>query len=145
PLGCSAYGDSNEPGDMLVIMRLEEKCDDDKQRLFEHSLANDKQPGDSEVTLKWEFDKAGPPQGLVERLISSCHVLGEVDARVCWRYGAAFKCRRKERSGKGKRSLFTVALSRASYSGHELEFTARVVGPLENARVWAAIRYVASG
>ncbi|CAM9227842.1 unnamed protein product, partial [Sphacelaria rigidula] len=102
-------------------------------------------PGDSEVTLKWEFDKAGPPQGLVERLISSCHVLGEVDAKVCWRYGAAFKCRRKESSAEGELSLFTVALSTASYSGHELEFTARVVGSLENARVWAAIRYVASG
>ncbi|CAM9863942.1 unnamed protein product, partial [Sphacelaria rigidula] len=144
PLGCAAHEDRNGPRDMLVIMRLEEKCDSDKHRLFEQSLAKNRLPCDREVMLKWEFDRAGAPQGLVERLIASCHVLGEVDSKVCWRYGAVFKSHFKESSAEGKRSLFTVALSMASYSGPEREFTARVVGPLANARVWAAIRYVAS-
>ncbi|CAN0500241.1 unnamed protein product, partial [Scytosiphon promiscuus] len=63
---------------MLVVMKLDEKCTIDKRRRFEE-LAAHKLPGDREVVLKWKFDKAGPPQGLVERLITSCHVLGKVE------------------------------------------------------------------
>lgn len=44
-----------------------------------------------QVVLKWRFDWAGPPHGLVERLIASCRVIGEVEHGLCWRYGAAFK------------------------------------------------------
>lgn len=34
---------------------------------------------------------AGPPSGLVERLIASCRVIGKVEQGLCWRYGAVFK------------------------------------------------------
>lgn len=44
-----------------------------------------------QVALKWRFDWAGPPHGLVERLITSCRVLGEVEKGLCWRYGAVFR------------------------------------------------------
>eukprot|EP00903_Cladosiphon_okamuranus_P018362 g16892.t2 len=86
--------------DMPVIMRLAETRNKYHEVLF-NGLAP-KMPRDREVTLNWEFDKAGPPYGLVERLIVSCHVLGE---RV---------------------------------------LTAKISGPLDDMRVWLAIRYVAS-
>lgn len=143
PLGYMADGDSSDPQDWLVIMRLDERCDVEMQREFGR-YALEMQPGDQEVTLKWKFDKAGPPHGLVERLIASCHVLGKVKSKACWRYGAVFKSHFKRSRANGNGPLYAVALSMMSYNDPERELTARVVGPLQDARVWAAIRYVAS-
>lgn len=47
--------------------------------------------GPEQVVLKWRFDWAGPPRGLVERLIASCHEIGKVEQGLCWRYGAVVK------------------------------------------------------
>lgn len=141
PLGHTADAGSQ---DMLVIMRLDEKCDGDARREFDRELESETRPGDREVTLKWKFDKAGPPNGLVERVIASCHVLGKVKSKTCWRYGAVFKSHCKRSGVNGKDPLYTVALSMTSYNDPQRELTARIVGPLDNARVWAATRYVAS-
>ncbi|CAM9199811.1 unnamed protein product [Ectocarpus sp. 8 AP-2014] len=126
---------------MLVIMRLSETCNEHQRTLFD-ALAR-KMSRDRVVTLKWEFDKAGPPYGLIERVIASCHVLGEVETGACWRYGAVFKSH-DMRSVEGNVRLYTIALNMTSYNESERVFTAKVFGPLDNKRVWVAIRYVAS-
>lgn len=141
PLGHTTDGCSGDPHDMLLVMRLDEKCDGMTQREFERELGSE---SDKKVALKWKIDKAGPPHGLVERLIASGHVLGKVKPKACWRYGAVFKSRLKRAGVNGKDSLYTIALSMTSYNDPQRELTARVVGPLEDARVWAAIGYVAS-
>jgi len=138
PTAPSDIGDWN---DMLVIMRLSETCNAYQRTLFD-GLAPE-MPRDRVVTLKWEFDKAGPPYGLIERLIVSCHVLGEVETGACWRYGAVLKSH-DTRFVEGIVRLYTVALSMTSYNESERVLTARVFGPLDNKRVWVAIRYVAS-
>lgn len=143
PLGCGAHSDGSDVQDMLMVMKLDEKCNDGKRRRFEE-LAARKQPGDGEVVLKWKFDKAGPPQGLVERLITSCHVLGKVAYEACWRYGAVFTSHFKRGRAESNVRLYTVALSMTSYADPDRVLTARVVGPLEDEKVWAAVRYVAS-
>lgn len=78
--------------DMLVIMRLPETRTPTQQRQLEELLAGARRrQGMREVVLKWRFDAAGPPIGLVERLIASCYVVGKIELGLCWRHGAAFK------------------------------------------------------
>lgn len=137
----TAPSDVSGSNDMLVIMRLSETRNGYQRTLFD-GLAP-KMPRDRVVTLKWEFDKAGPPYGLIERVIASCHVLGEVETGGCWRYGAVFKSHDR-RSVEGSVRLYTIALSMTSHNESERVFTAKVFGPLGCKRVWVAIRYVAS-
>lgn len=137
-----AHRDGSASQDMLVIMRLSETCNRHQQQLFRGLAPQTLR--DREVTLKWEFDKAGPPYGLVERLIVSCHVLGEVEMRSCWRYGAVVKSRFTRSLAEVNVRLYTVALSMTSYTDSERVLTAKVFGPLDDKRVWLAIRYVAS-
>ncbi|CAM9979903.1 unnamed protein product [Ectocarpus sp. 12 AP-2014] len=136
----AAHRDGSDPQDMLVIMRLSETCNEYQRTVFDG--LGPKMPRDRAVTLKWKFDKAGPPYGLVERLIVSSHVLGEVETGACWRYGAIFNSHFRRRFDDGR--LYTVALSMTGYNEPERVLTARVFGPLDDKRLWLAIRYVAS-
>ena len=132
--------------DMLVIMRLLEECTGPKKVDFDNGLKESLKHG-REVKLKWEFDSAGAPYGLVERLIASCHIIGEVEQGACWRYGALFKSHvRTERDGK-KIRLFKFAVVYNDDPDHrDLEgiLTLRMIGDLEDDLVWKALRYVAS-
>ncbi|CAN0457985.1 unnamed protein product, partial [Ascophyllum nodosum] len=123
---------------MLVIMRLPEECSDKQKTDIDSAIAealHDRQ----EVELKWQFDAASAPYGLVERLISSCHVLGNVELRACWRYGALFTSRQTMwRHGK------RIPLYKFLIRYHESMLSLRMIGPLSNDRVLAALRYVAS-
>ena len=47
--------------------------------------------GAREVTMNWDFDFAGAPGGLVERLIARRHVIGKAEKALCRRSGAVFK------------------------------------------------------
>lgn len=127
---------------MLVIMRLPEACNGNQQLLFDN-LSAETQPGDREVTLKWRFEKGGPPDGLVERVIAACHVLGKLEKGSCWRHGAVFRKQLELRVAGGV-PWITIALGTTSSDDSRREFVARVFGSLEYERVWEAIRYVAS-
>ena len=129
---------------MLVVMRLPETCSGDQRRLLFDGLSTEMKPGDREVALKWRFEKGGPPDGLVERVITSCHVLGELEAGSCWRYGAVFRKWLQLGGSTGGVPLFRIALGMTGSDDSQREFVARVVGSLEDERVWEAIRYVAS-
>ena len=126
----SMHGASTHPPDMLVLMRLGEIPNE--EQLGSHTTAP---VGDaSEAILKWEFDSAGAPYGLVERIIASCHKIGVTERGLCWRYGAIFR-------GGQMSHLITTAI-RYDTTAHLL--MVRVIGRLDNLRVWASLRYVAS-
>ena len=133
----ASHGDE-ESKDMLVIMRLPEECSDEQRRAIDTSVENVRQDC-REVKFKWEFDAAKAPYGLVERLISSCHVIGEVEQDLCWRYGALFSS--PEMAWRDNRQ---VRLYKFLIRYHERMLSLRMIGPLSDDRVLAALRYVAS-
>ena len=143
PLGRQAVlsdrrGSHTSHGDMLVIMRLPEECSDEQRRAIDSSVVNVRQDC-QEVKLKWEFDAAQAPYGLVERLISSCHVIGEVEQDLCWRYGALFTSHQRTWGDNRSVRLYKFVIS---YDNCMLSL--RMIGPLSNDRVLDALRYVAS-
>ena len=132
--------------DMLVLMRLPEECTGSRKNDLDKGLKEALKHG-REVKLKWEFDSAGAPYGLVERLIASCHEIGEVEQGACWRYGALFKSHeRTERDGKKIRLYRFAIIYNDDPDHHDLEriLMLRMIGDLEDKIVWAALRYVAS-
>ena len=133
----TSHGDG-ESKDMLVIMRLPEKRSDEQQESIVSSFANVHRDC-REVTLKWEFDAAQAPYGLVERLISSCHVIGELEQDVCWRYGALFTSHQMTPGDNRQVRLYKFLLS---YDNCTLSL--RVIGPPSDDRVLDPLRYVAS-
>ncbi|CAM9834872.1 unnamed protein product [Ectocarpus sp. 6 AP-2014] len=129
--------------DMLVIMRLPETCgtEHELQELISYQM---RRHSDREVTLMWRFDGAGPPYGLVERVIASCHAVGVVEMGLCWRYGAVFQSRAMATSD-GSDSLYTFVIRYDYAVGDERRILSmRMFGPLQDDRVWAALRWVAS-
>ncbi|CBN78377.1 LRR-GTPase of the ROCO family, putative pseudogene (Partial), partial [Ectocarpus siliculosus] len=126
--------------DMLVIMRLPETCgtEHELQELISYQM---RRHSDREVTLMWRFDGAGPPYGLVERVIASCHAVGVVEMGLCWRYGAVFQSRAMATSD-GSDSLYTFVIRYDYAVGDERRIL--MFGPLQDDRVWKALRWVAS-
>ena len=131
----------------LVIMRLSDKCNcSDK---INATLDGAKALGDCEqVTLKWMFS-AGPPYGLVERLIASSHIIGKVEREMCWRYGALFKSHQWTRRRNKNVRLYTFVIHYEviydrEHNHRDDVLTMRMIGPLADERMWVALRYVAS-
>lgn len=131
--------------DMLVIMRLPEKCGQRQQQEQREMIASlQKKFGYREITLKWRFDSAGPPYGLVERVIASCHAIGIVEMGLCWRYGAVFHSRLMARGGGSNRLYtFIIRYDNTMDDGRRI-LRVRMFGPLEDSRVWPALGWVAS-
>ena len=136
--GSHTSHDDGESKDMLVIMRLSEKRSDEQQEAIDSSFVNVHRDC-QEVKLKWEFDAAQAPYGLVERLISSCHVIGELEQDVCWRYGALFTSHQMTWGDNRQVRLYKFLIS---YDNCTLSL--RMIGPLSDDRVLDALRYVAS-
>ena len=139
---------STHPPDMLVLMRLRETLRENQQRLL-NRCTMEALRGACEVTLKWTFDSAGSPYGLIERLIASCHVIGVVERSLCWRYGALFRSH-VIRKRFGRNTWLYTMLVRYDNIDDENDgdtayiLTVRMIGPLESQRLWAALQYVAS-
>lgn len=94
--------------------------------------------GAQEVTLKWEFDSAGAPHGLMERLIALCHVIGEAEMALCWRSGAVFQ---GPPVAEGTHPPYVVELR---YCDTDRVLSVTMFGTLRSGRVWAVLRFVAS-
>ena len=124
---------------MLAIMRLPEERTYEQQSILDCFLAKALESCQEEVQLKWKFDTAKAPCGLVVRLISSCYVIGEAERSACWRYGAFFMSREITRRHGEQVRLYNFLIS---YDDCLLSL--RMVGPLSDNRMWAALRYVAS-
>lgn len=124
--------------DMLVQrwapLRLADHEEEELNNLLESRL----QWGAREVMLKWMFDWAGPPQGLVGRLIASCHVIGEAEKGLCWTSGAVLK---SHAMLQGADRLYVVEVR---YTSEDRVLSIKMSGPLEDDRVWIALRFMAS-
>lgn len=136
PLGRSREG--NGLRDMLVWRWLPLHLTEELQEYTANLLGKKQQDGAREVTLKWEFDRAGAPHGLVGRLMALCHVVGEAETGLCWRSGAVFK---SARVARGADRPYVVAIH---YDGTKRVLSVRMFGHLENERVWVALRFIAS-
>lgn len=86
-----ASSEGNGMRDMLVWRWLPLSLTEELREHLEDLLEKKRQSGAREVTLKWEFDSAGAPHGLVGRVMALCHVVGEAETGLCWRSGAVFK------------------------------------------------------
>ena len=130
--------------DVLVIMRLPKWCTTQQQAGID-SAVEEMGMDCREVTLKWRFDPAGAPYGLVERLISSCHVIGQVEKGLCWRYGALFKSHSMTKRRGNLARLYTFVIRyEPGYGVVRQMLAVRIFGPPEDKRVWVALQYVAS-
>jgi len=142
------YQQTTSPPPMLVIMRLRETCSDEQECSIQR-LVEEKVTGDRDVTLKWKFDSAGCPYGLVERVIASCHVIGVVEEHLCWRYGALFNSHGFRSRYRERIRLYRMVIR---YNKHgdthnrrvHHALTVRIIGPVKNPRVWKALQFVAS-
>lgn len=145
------FENENMLQDVLVVMRLPDNCEHISEERLKATHASVALDGTREGTLKWKFDSAGAPYGLVERLIASCYRIGEVvGMELCWRFGAFFKSHEIVQNNEQYVRLFTfmvrydiVDAPRQSNSPERV-LSLRVNGRLEDERVWVAIRYVAS-
>ncbi|CAM9205626.1 unnamed protein product [Laminaria digitata] len=126
---------------MLVRRWLPPRLDAHLQRDLDNLLESTVQRGAKEVILGYEFDPAGPPQGLVGRLIASCHVIGEAEIKLCWRSGAVFRGPPATAGGAGAGRPYVVEVR---YNSTRRVLAIRVFGPLESEWLWAALRFMAS-
>lgn len=121
---------------MLVWRWLPDDLCDHREAKFKRLLV---ELGDhDEVTLRWTFDSAGAPRGLIERLIARCHVVGEAEEALCWRSGAVF-C--SARVAAGIHLPYVVELV---YDSTERALSVTIFGTLQSCRVWRVLRFVAS-
>lgn len=133
------YLDDEGLRDMLVRRWLPPCLGEDLQKHRDNLLENMVQRGAKEVMFGYEFDPAGPPQGLVGRLIASCHVIGEAERKLCWQSGAVFKS--LPMAGRGADEQYVVEVR---YNSTPRIISIRMFGPLESERVWAALRFMTS-
>lgn len=141
PIGGSAWPSFHEGGDlpdMLVLRWLRLRLSASEQVQLNTLLEEKLQEGAKEVTLKWLFDSAGPPHGLIGRLMASCHVIGEPETGLCWRDGALFKGHFV--ASEADRPYVVVV----NYNSEDRVLSVKVFGPVETKRVWIALRYMAS-
>ena len=144
----SVGGESMPPSEdveekFLVLMRLPLEASSETMGRFE--AFSQLQKGFWGVVVKWEFDSGSTPHGLVERLVASCHSIGNVVQDTCWRRGACFVCNEASKESAG--GSFALAL-------HFLESTVerqtggtlvvRAFGHRESRAVWGALRFVIS-
>lgn len=124
----------------MLVQRWAPLClTDHEQEALDNLLEGRRQWGAREVMLKWMFDWAGPPQGLVGRLIASSHVIAEAEKGLCWKSGAVLKSPTLLReAGLGR--LYVVEIR---YTSEDRVLSIKISGPLEYERVWVALRFMA--
>lgn len=135
PLGREDLPGDSLP-DMLVPRWLPAQLSQQGHQTLTSLLSKNLDGDGREVVLSWRFDRAGAPRGLVGRVIASCHMIGEVERSLCWATGAVFS---SPPVAVGVTRLYIVVIQ---YIDQVL--SVKVVGPLNNDRVWAALRFVAS-
>ena len=87
-------GSRHDGVDLLVIMRLPLEADAKTQRnlvLARTAAFPDSSGGNSGLQAVFEFDNAGAPHGLPERVMALCHKIGTLSPRARWRLGGVFR------------------------------------------------------
>jgi len=93
--------------DLLVIMRLPPEPDADARAALSSVRELALGSGHHAAGLKvvFEFDHAGAPQGLPERVIALSHKIGTFSRRARWRYGGIFILRNNGDSNHSSSSM----------------------------------------
>ena len=89
------------------------------------------------VVAKWEFHGGNIPYGLVERLVASCHIIGNVEPDTCWRRGACFTAHEESVEAAGGSFALTLQITKNT-------LIVQVFGHREGRAVWGALRFVIS-
>lgn len=99
------------------------------------------------LVATWKFHNGITPHGLVERIIASCHVVGDVVGGTCWRRGACFVGNADgTRAGNGSYALM-VDFHEEVGSGDtpaDRFLTIRSYGARDGKAVWGAMRFAIS-
>lgn len=135
-------GSGNCGVDYLVVMRLPKKLPPEiKTRLVDLGKLR-KEWG---VVVKWEFDRGSAPHGLVERLVASCHVIGDVIPETCWRGGACFVAHENSKTAAGGRFALSIDFSETTSNRRTAgTLTVRAFGNRTGCAVRGALRFVIS-
>ena len=127
----------------LVLMRLPLKA---SCETMAHFYAFEKLREEWGVVVKWEFDHGRNPYGLVERLVASCHAIGNVVMGTCWREGACFVGHQASIDAAGGSFALTVQLTRCATLNRPKAGTlvVQAFGSRDGRAVWGALRFVIS-
>lgn len=128
----------------LVLMRLPNEVPPDVARHLEGFEGLRKQWG---LVAKWKFHHGITPHGLVERIIASCHVIGDVVGGTCWRGGACFVGNNDgTRAGNGSYALMVDFQEKAGSGDTPADrtLTIRTYGARDGKSVWGAMRFAIS-
>lgn len=99
------------------------------------------------LVSKWEFHDGSTPHGLVERIIASCHVIGNVVGGTCWRKGACFVGNDAgKRAGGGSYALMVDFCEKTGSENIPTAgtLTIRAFGARDGRAVWGAMRFAVS-
>ena len=144
----SVHGESMTPladveEKFLVLMRLPLEASPETMGRFE--AFSQLQKDFWGVVVKWEFDSGSTPHGLVERLVASCHSIGNVVQATSWRTGACFVSNEASQNSAGCPFALTLRFLKNTggrHTGGTLEV--RAFGYRESRAVWGALRFVIS-
>lgn len=102
PGGEISDGPSRDGVDLLVIMRLPLEADTETRanlqlarQVASASRDGSGEAGSSGLKALFEFDHAGDPHGLPERVIALSHKIGALSSTARWRLGGLFLLREK--------------------------------------------------
>ena len=127
----------------LVLMRLPSKVSCETMARFNAFETLREEWG---VSVKWEFDRGRNPYGLVERLVASCHAIGNVVMDTCWREGACFVGHQASIDAAGGSFALAVQLTRSTTLNRPTAGTlvVQAFGYRDGRAVWGALRFVIS-
>ena len=127
----------------MVLMRLPLKASCETMACFN---AFEKLREEWGVVAKWKFDRGRNAYGLVERLVASCHAIGNVVMDTCWREGACFVGHQASINAAGGSFALAVQLTRCATLNKPTAGTlvVQAFGSRDGRAVWGALRFVIS-
>lgn len=133
-----------EDKDFLVFMRLPSTPANETVARFAKFKLLESKWG---IAAKWEFELGSTPYGLVERLIASCHAIGNVVPGTYWRTGACFIADPESVEAAG--GSFALALHFDPSAKHlnlakAGTLVVQVFGRRDGRAIWGALRFVIS-
>lgn len=129
--------------DFLVLMRLPLVASSEITARFDAMARLHEEWG---LVAKWRFDRGSIPFGLVERLIASCHEVGDVIVDTCWRNGACFEAQAESKAAGGGTFALTIEFVKNGLDNEPNAGTlaVRAFGHREGRAVWGVLRFVIS-
>ena len=129
--------------EFLVLMRLPLKASCETMDRFNVMEQLREEWG---VVAKWEFDHGRAPYGLLERLVASCHAIGNVVTGTCWRGGACFFAHETSRNAAGGQFALALHFTQGTNQNRPTAgiLVVRAFGHRDGRAVWGALRFIIS-